>query len=110
MGEAFGSEGVSGFIPVGEFLYVKWRIKGSDKIYEDRVDLTQRLPENMDHLEIHFTIRGPQLYIFVTWPWDQQPYKEEPYANEYLPVPGGVKRFRGHKQVQIYPEPLPLKP
>jgi hypothetical protein len=31
--------GVNGPMPVGEFLYVKWRIKATGEVFEDRVDL-----------------------------------------------------------------------
>jgi hypothetical protein len=104
LGRIFPSEGIGGVLPRGEFLYVKWRYKKSGQVYEDKVDLSSRLPADIEGLVIHFVIRGPQLYVFLTWPWDGKPWEHEPEANRYAPVPGGVKRYQGHKQVQIYPD------
>lgn len=103
LGQVFPANHISGYMPRGEFLYVKWRIKSTDQVFEDRVDLNSRLPEELEGLELRFVIHGPQLYVFLTWPWDGKPYERELLKNKYLPVPGGVKRFEGHKQVQIYP-------
>jgi hypothetical protein len=38
------SSGVSGPMPEGDFLYVKWRIKATREVFEDRVNLKGRLP------------------------------------------------------------------
>src|SRR5579864_2647111 len=39
---------IHGRMPVGDFLYVKWRVLSTGKEYEDRVDLKSRLPSDMD--------------------------------------------------------------
>jgi hypothetical protein len=104
LGQIFPADNIAGVMPRGEFLYVKWRIKESGQIYEDKVDLRPRLPADIEGLNIHFVIRGRQLYVFLTWPWDGKPWEKEPVQNRYVPVPGGVKRFQGSKQVQIYPD------
>jgi hypothetical protein len=57
--------GVSGNMPVGDFLYVKWRVLATGKVYEDRVDLKGRLPSNMDHKIIHFAVKEQQLNIYL---------------------------------------------
>ncbi len=106
LGQAFRSGGLSGFIPRGDFLYVKWRIKKTGEVLEDRVDLRHRLPENLDHLEIHFVCHDRQLYVFVTWPWDGQPWTKGKPQDRYKPVPGGERRFDGQKIQQIYPDPV----
>lgn len=62
------SSGVSGPMPVGEFLYVKWRIKETGEVIEDRVDLRERLPKNMTNHALTFSIDGKQLHVFVATP------------------------------------------
>jgi hypothetical protein len=61
--------GVGGFIPVGDFLYVKWRIKETGEILEERVDLRARLPQKMDHHKLTFSIDERQLHVYVVTPF-----------------------------------------
>lgn len=65
--------GVNGPIPVGEFLYVKWRLKATGEVFEQRVDLRGRLPRDMTDHELTFVIDGPQLYVYVVTPQLQLP-------------------------------------
>ncbi|MBK7687222.1 MAG: hypothetical protein IPJ25_15530 [Rhodocyclaceae bacterium] len=104
LGQVFHRADIYGELPRGDFLYVKWRVKATGEIFEDKVDLQKRLPADMEKLDINFVVHGPHLYVFVEWPWDGQPWQSEPNATKYTPVPGGVKRYQGHKQVQIYPD------
>jgi len=101
MGEIFGAQNIAGSILRGDFLYVKWRVKKHGTLLpeylgtcEDRVDLRSRLPADITGLRIHFVIRGPQLYVYLVWPYDPK--------HEY-PV-GELKNFGKVKQVQIYPD------
>lgn len=105
LGKTFRQESISGFMQRGEFLYVKWRILGTEDVFEDRVDFRPRLPDKIENLNLHFVVRGPQLFIFVIYPWDGKPWERESRRTEFLPIPGGTKRYQGHKYVQIYPEP-----
>lgn len=105
LGQTFKSGNRTGFLPRGEFLYVKWRIKESGEILEERVDLRHRLPENLTDLQIHFVCHGQKLYVFVIWPWDGQPWTKGQPQDRYKPVPGGERRFDGQKIQQIYPDP-----
>lgn len=57
--------GISGTMLVGDSLYVKWRVPSTGKVYEDTVDLKSRLPWSMDHKILHFSIKGPQLNIYL---------------------------------------------
>ncbi|MBI3223279.1 MAG: hypothetical protein HYZ46_09530 [Nitrosomonadales bacterium] len=102
MGLPFNSQGIYGPLLRGDFLYVKWRVKKPGTLlpeylgtYEDRVDLKSRLPADITGLEIHFVIRGAQLYVYLIWPYDEK--------HEY-PV-GELKNFGKVKQMQIYPDP-----
>lgn len=67
------SDGVNGPMPVGEFLYVKWRLKASGEVLEQRVDLRDRLPRDMTDHELTFVIDGRQLYVYVVTPQAQSP-------------------------------------
>jgi hypothetical protein len=56
---------INGPMPVGEFLYVRWRLKDSGEMVEHRVDLRDRLPRNMENQEITFVIDGKDLYVYL---------------------------------------------
>lgn len=59
---------VNGPMPVGDFLYVRWRLKGGDEILEDRVDLRDLLPGNMQDHGLTFVIDKRQLYVYLITP------------------------------------------
>jgi hypothetical protein len=98
MGQTFCCENIAGSILRGDFLYVKWRVrtKTGDYLgpYEDKVDLRSRLPEDITGLRIHFIIRGPQLYVYLIWPYD--PKSQYPVNKKSL--------FDRVKYIQIYPD------
>ena len=56
---------VSGPMPVGEFLYVRWRLKDSGEMVEQRVDLRDRLPRDMKDQRVSFVIDVKDLYVYV---------------------------------------------
>ena len=62
------STGVNGPMPVGEFLYVKWRIKSTGEVIEDKVDLRNLLPRNMFEHKVTFVIDGRQLIVYLVTP------------------------------------------
>jgi hypothetical protein len=57
-----------GYMQVGEFLFVKWKIKGSEQIYQENIDLRNRLPADLYDNTIYFVIRGSQLYVYLITP------------------------------------------
>lgn len=59
--------GTAGTMPIGDFLYVKWRDKATGKVYEDKVDLRKRLPspKEMYGTDIYFLIDENQLYVYL---------------------------------------------
>jgi len=67
-GVPIGGGGLSGGMPVGDFLYVKWRIKASGEIREDKVDLRSKLPGDMNNHGIHFIVKGTQLFVYLVPP------------------------------------------
>lgn len=54
-----------GPFPPGDVLYVKWRVLTTGKVYEDTVDLSRSLPDDLFGKAIHFDIKGPQLYVYL---------------------------------------------
>lgn len=107
--------GVSGFMPIGEFLYVKWRIKATDEVLEDRVDLRERLPRNMTNHTLTFVPDGQQLHVFVVTPFPRNPKDEKyivpkyPHINFYKPT--HLTRLSASDMTyEIYPmlEPYPI--
>lgn len=99
MGQTFSAENTYGAIPLGEFLYVKWRIKNPENpakyigYYEDNVDLRKKFPSDMVGFRVHFIINGSQLYVYLISP-------ELRSASE---AAGPVRMYSSHKQMQIYP-------
>ena len=74
---------MSGPMPIGEFLYVKWRINATGEVLEERVDLRPLLPWNMGNHTVTFVIDGRQLYVYLVT--DQlKPYKAPPILKTYL--------------------------
>lgn len=72
-GSTVGAQGiVNGPIPVGDFLYVQWRLKATGEVLEQRVDLRDRLPRDMTDHGLTFLIDGRQLYVYVISPVAQQ--------------------------------------
>jgi hypothetical protein len=64
-GRPTGGTGINGPMPLGDSLYVKWRIKSTGAVYEDTVDLKSRLPEDITGQRIYFIVSGPQLHVYL---------------------------------------------
>jgi hypothetical protein len=88
-----GASGVFGPMLKGEFLYVKWRIKRTGEIFEDRVDLNNRLPRDISNHEVFFLVDRRQLYVFLISP-EKRPADWPNYLDLY----------RHRKVYQIYPD------
>ena len=58
-------------------LYVRWRDKTSGKVYEETVDLARLLPWDITDHRIHFTVRGPQLFVYLITP-QLRPLTDQP--------------------------------
>lgn len=86
---------VTGPMPVGEFLSVRWRMKATGDVVEQRVDLRGKLPANMAGHTVTFVIDERQLYVFVVTP------QEIPRGAER----GAVKTWRGKYNLayEVYP-------
>jgi hypothetical protein len=77
---------VNAHMPVGEFLYVKWRIKTTGEVIEDKVDLRNRLANNMTDHALTFVIDGKQLYVYLVTPRvrnSKEPTSLKTYLSKY---------------------------
>ena len=80
----------------GDFLYVKWRIKSTGMVYEDTVDLRNRLPADIKDHRVTFIIRGPHLYVYLIPPEGRKRAKGKP--------PNGPRMYEDLDTVTIYPD------
>jgi hypothetical protein len=109
---------VAGFLPVGDFLYVKWRIKQTGEVLEERVDLKDRLPQQMDHHTLTFSIDERQLHVYVVTPfprYDPKLPKTERIADVYPPThltwqSKQLWTYEIYPKLEPYPEPTNLTP
>jgi hypothetical protein len=85
---------VTGYMPRGDFLYVKWRVMSTGEIYERRVDLRNRLPSDMSFHRIYFVMKASQLYVYLISP------EPVPYGN----TPGPIPRYSDLKTTLIFPD------
>ena len=86
--------GVGGFMPVGDALYVKWRVEATDKVYEDNVNLKGLLPWDMTNNRVTFIVKGSQLYVYLISPHGHKPEGPE------CPV----HTYRDFGCTELYPE------
>jgi hypothetical protein len=84
---------INGYMPLGDSLYVKWRIKSTGQVYEDSVNLKGLLPHDMHQHRVTFIASGSQLSIFLVEPSPRPP--NWPIA--------GPRKFQYEKVRQIYP-------
>src|SRR3990167_1842339 len=86
---------VNGSMPIGDFMYVKWRIKATGEVLEDKVDLRDRLPRDMKDHGLTFVIDGKQLYLYVVTPEPKRPFDSPPILK--------TVRSRTYVTYEIYP-------
>lgn len=83
----------NGPMQVGDSLYVKWRSKTGNEVYEDTVDLRSLLPRDMHRQRIYFVVQGKQLFIYRVEPVPRPP--DWPVV--------GPRKFQYEKTHLIYP-------
>ena len=86
---------ISGVMARGEFLYVKWRDQQNGQVFEDRVELSGRLPTKITGYTVTFYVKGRQLYVYLLSPRKDRRPSSWPE--------GPLKLFRHLKQYEIYP-------
>jgi hypothetical protein len=65
--------GTSGEMKVGNDLYVKWRSRSTNEIFENTVDLRDKLPGNIENHTIRFIANQSQLYVYLITPTRKAP-------------------------------------
>lgn len=84
---------INGVMPLGETLYVKWRTKSTNEVFEDLVNLKPLLPADMNRQRIYFVVQASQLFIYRIEPLPRPPN---------WPIVG-PRKFQNEKTHQIYP-------
>lgn len=56
---------INGPMPLGDSLYVKWRDKRTDQLFEKTIDLKSRLPKDMTNQRIHFVVGEGEVYVYL---------------------------------------------
>lgn len=64
-GKRFYFNNVYGAMRIADFLYVKWRIENSEKIYEETIDLKSRMPSDVKGQTVYLDIKDSQLYVYL---------------------------------------------
>jgi hypothetical protein len=61
------SNASTGKMPMGDFLYVKWRDQSTQEVFEERVDLKSRLPSSkeMRGTKVYFLVDEKRLYVYL---------------------------------------------
>ena len=93
---------------MGDFLYVKWRDKASQQVFEDRVDLKSRLPspKAMRGTTVYFLIDDNQLYVYLIPDWDYNTKRNHLPAGKAANGPGSAAFLDVRT---LYPDDAPPK-
>lgn len=75
--------GIHGPMPVGEFLYVRWRLKNTGEMIKHQVDLRNRLPKDMSDQTLTFVIKHKELYVYLVTN-KSKPYGTPPITRTWL--------------------------
>ena len=102
---------IYGGFPVGDFIYMKWRIRSTGEVFEDRVNLRGRLPSDITDQQIYCVIDGKLLYVFlISSETRKKISKDELDKYENLsdkPIERMLSKTLTFKHVrQIYPDPI----
>jgi hypothetical protein len=108
MANTFRGTNIGGMMPRGEYMYAKWRVKATCEIFEEKIDLTHRLPADLTNYGLHFAIFGPQLYVYLFPTYETKDQFRGVTVNVGRP-PGRVKgktllELPFAQQHQIYPD------
>lgn len=102
---------ISGGFPRGDFVYMKWRVRSTGEVFEDRVDLRSRIPGSIKDKKIYCVIDGGQLYILLIdfWEYKKRVTTEElnkSRAEATTPLKRVLSSNILHHVQQIYPYPI----
>ena len=72
-GKVRQSVGISGDMLRGNSLCVKWRVRETNLLYEDTVNLDRVTPQNIAGHEIYFIVKGDRLFVYLVTPEKRPP-------------------------------------
>lgn len=102
---------ISGGLPRGDSVYMKWRVRSTGEVFEDRVDLRSRIPGSIKEKKFYCVIDRGQLYILLIDFWE---YKKrfttdelkKSQAEANTPLKKVLSSKILHHDQQIYPDPI----
>lgn len=97
--------------PRGDYLYFKWRVLTTGQVVEDRVDLSKRLPQDMNNRGLYVLIAGNKLYVYLFPPMHNKELSRPDIVTPGMgPAPVKGQSYQDTllnsayaKQYQIYP-------
>jgi len=93
-GKSAQQTSITGLMRRPDMLYVKWRVVKQNKIYEDTVDLRERLPKEITNSIVYFRISEQQLYVYLIT--DRSSPPDSP--------PNGPPKYHHRTVITIYPD------
>lgn len=84
---------INGPMPLGDSLYVKWRNKSTEQVFEKTVNLKPLLPRDITNQRIHFVVAEGESFVYLIDP--------VPRPKDWPVV--GPSEFQYEKVRQIYP-------
>ncbi|MDH4482721.1 MAG: hypothetical protein QE279_08430 [Rhodoferax sp.] len=102
------SRGDTGVMPVGETLYVKWKIKSTGEVIEKSIDLKPILPASMKDKKLFFILEKQNIFIYTS---SHQPVRENFTPQEWQEIDKSLYGTRLSRRelnatrsmIQIYP-------
>ena len=85
---------IFGAVPIGNDIYVKWRVDATNQVYERVVNLAGLLPKNMTGYRLKFVLKNDMVYVYAI-----SPEKAPPNWPRYDPSP----RWTEYKVFSVYP-------
>ena len=97
--------------PRGDYLYFKWRVIATGEVFEDRVDLSKRLPQDMNNRGLYVVIAATKLYVYLFPPMHNKELNRPDIITPGMgpsPIKGQsyqdtLRENAYSKQYQIYP-------
>lgn len=103
--------GITGPFPVGKSVYMKWRVKSTGNIFEDKVELNNPIVGGIKNKRLYCVIDGKQLYLLIM---DLEKFREKVTSEELKTSRNNAKtplQKALHMNIlyhvkQIYPGPI----
>ncbi|WP_144289936.1 hypothetical protein [Ideonella sp. A 288] len=100
-GKSMQATNINGPIPLGDTLYVKWRLKATGQTFEETVDLKSVLPREMERQRVYFVVQADHLFVYLTDLTKPRP--------DSAPIVGPF-RVQSYVTRQIHPATPPTTP